>query len=498
MPSSSGAERIVRIVYEIDGVDEASASQQTLGDALRETGEALGEQSNAVERVQGSMRILDDLASRSEQVTQRLHQSMQALAGGLGQVSAAMGTETEGGRVLGQMSRFAATGIQLGSAFGPIGGVLGGVTGAVLGLGEALVPVVPAIRDVTDEAQRSADAAAAMGDAFAGAGDRMRAFVDSVSTAARARGLADLDAQITEISDRIASLSTGGSALDRLELPGLRDRLAGLVAESDATRAGLDEEGREVGRGRRGGRGGPRQRSPSERFRSDDGAALRGLIADADAGGADAIGFARGLGSDRAENEREKLAERDDAEKRALQENERLREMQHRAQLQRIEEQVEAWTSAGERIGGVISSAFTSAIQGQEDFGVAVVKGFKSIAIEFGGQMIAEGVGALFTAIGSTVLNPPAAATKAAEGAGKIALGVGLGAAGAAIPVPSSGGGAQAKPPRLGPSANDAPGGGSVVVNMNAPAVVTGTQWEVGREIGRALRGSERRFGRAA
>lgn len=168
----------------------------------------------------------------------------------------------------------------------------------------------------------------------------------------------------------------------------------------------------------------------------------------------------------------------------------------HEEQMARIEEQVSAWTSAGERIGGVIASAFTTAIQGQEDFGVAVIKGFKSIAIEFGGQMIAEGVGALFTAIGSAVLNPPAAATKAAEGAGKIALGVSLGAAGAAIPVPSSGG--QSKAPRLGPQGSAEGGGGSVVVNMNAPAVITGTRAETGRELERALRASRNRFGRAA
>ena len=495
-------QRRVRIVYEIDGVEQAAEEQLDLASALDRTGEALAEQERAASSAEDAMSSLSDIASRSEQIQQRLHQSMQALAGGLQQVSAALGTESEGGRVVGQMSRFAATGIQLGSAFGPLGGVLGGVTGAVLGLGEALTPTVPAIRDVTEEARRSADAALDMGAAFDGAGERMRAFVNEVSTAGRARGLTDLNAQITELADRIAFLSGGrGSSMERLELPGLRERMAALSAEAEGIGQTIQGELSETGANRR--RGGGSRRRPTE---DPIFALARGRGQD------DAIGFALGLGGDDRPTEFDiQLAGRQReggpgsglraaaAERAQLQALDRLRDKQkeaHEEQMARIEEQVSAWTSAGERIGGVIASAFTTAIQGQEDFGVAVIKGFKSIAIEFGGQMIAEGVGALFTAIGSAVLNPPAAATKAAEGAGKIALGVSLGAAGAAIPVPSSGG--QSKAPRLGPQGSAEGGGGSVVVNMNAPAVITGTRAETGRELERALRASRNRFGRAA
>lgn len=499
-------QRRVRIVYEIDGVEQAAEEQLDLASALDRTGEALAEQERAASSAEEAMSSLSDIASRSEQIQQRLHQSMQALAGGLQQVSAALGTESEGGRVVGQMSRFAATGIQLGSAFGPLGGVLGGVTGAVLGLGEALTPTVPAIRDVTEEARRSADAALDMGAAFDGAGERMRAFVNEVSTAGRARGLTDLNAQITELADRIAFLSGGrGSALERLELPGLRERMAALSAEAEGIGQTIQNELNETGANRRRGGGRGRQRDP-----------LADLMGRA-APGSDAIGFALGLGGDMfapdasdvfaADAERARRARnfggQSSGEARAhqaqlahLREIAEKQKQNHDEQMERIEQQVDAWTSAGDRIGGVIASAFTTAIQGQEDFGIAVIKGFKSIAIEFGGQMIAEGVGALFTAIGNTILNPPAAATKAAEGAGKIALGVSLGAAGAAIPVPSSGG--QSKAPRLGPQGSAEGGGGSVVVNMNAPAVITGTRAETGRELERTLRASRNRFGRAA
>ena len=497
--------RTVRIVYEVEGVEGAAADQQSLERALNETGEALSDQSQRVEEVERSMASLSDVATRSEQVTQRLHQSLQAFAGGLAQVSALMGTETEGGRLLGQMSHFAATGIQLGSAFGPLGGVVGGLAGALLGLGDALTPVVPAIREVTAEANASADAALAMGDAFEGAGDRMRDFVDSVSTASRARGLQDMNARIAEMSDRVATLG-GGSAMQRLEAISLRDELASLLAQSAAMQEGLDEEGRETGGGRRGGRGGGSRR---DTFRSDGGAALRALAAqgESDASRAERMGRPSEfdvMGADLQRQQRNRGfgggrgGDPVQAQIAALDQLKDKQQQIHDEQMARIEEQVGAWTEAGQKIGGTLYNAFQSAAAGQESLDVAVVKGFKSLAIQFGGQMVQEGIGALLTAVGNTVANPPLAAGKAAEGAGKLALGIGLGAAGAAIPVPASGGGQQAKTPRLGPDSGSGGGGGSVIVNMNAPSVVTGTRSQVGRELGRALEDAQRRFGRAA
>lgn len=496
-------QRRVRIVYEIEGAEDAAEAQASFGDAAEEAGRKLAAQG--------------DIARESEQVYQRQQQALSDLTGAMGGIASMLGSESELGSVIGRMAQGGQVGRQLGAALGaipgPIGqlaGTLGALGGTIVGtsipaisaLFDALTPVVPAVREVTDEAQRSADAAIHMGDAFAGAGERMRQFIDDVSTAGRARALGDLNAQITEVADRIAFLSSGrGSALERLELPDLRERMAALSAEAEGVGQTIQGELAETGRGRR--RGGSRRRQEDPIF-----GLARGRGQD------DSIAFALGLGGDDRPTDFDiELAGRQReggpgsglraaaAERAQLQALERLRDKQkeaHEEQMSRIQQQVDAWTSAGDRIGGVIAGAFKTAIQGQEDFGVAVVKGFKSIAIEFGGQMIAEGVGALFTAIGNTILNPPAAATKAAEGAGKIALGVGLGAAGAAIPVPSTGASAQARPPRLGPSSQGSEGGGSVVVNLNAPAVVTGTRAETGRELGRAISQASRRFGRAA
>lgn len=144
-------------------------------------------------------------------------------------------------------------------------------------------------------------------------------------------------------------------------------------------------------------------------------------------------------------------------------------------------------------IGKVFGDAFEQAINGQEDFGKAFEKGSKQMLTQFGTQMVAEGVGALLTSVGMIAVNPGGAPMKAAEGAGKIALGVSLGAAGAAIQT-----GAEA-PAANGNAPSAQAGGGNVVVNLNAPTVVGGTHAETGRMLGRSLAEGRARFnGRAA
>jgi hypothetical protein len=162
-----------------------------------------------------------------------------------------------------------------------------------------------------------------------------------------------------------------------------------------------------------------------------------------------------------------------------------------------IQDEINALTGAGEQLGGVFSNAFQAAIQGQADFGQAMQDGIRQVLLQYGTQMVAEGVGALLTGVGNAIFNPPAAAAKFAEGAGKVALGVGLGAAGAAIPASANGsGGRPAEAPRgpTGPAANGPPA--PVVVNLNAPTIMGGTYAEVGRTLGRTAAEGARRYQR--
>lgn len=148
-------------------------------------------------------------------------------------------------------------------------------------------------------------------------------------------------------------------------------------------------------------------------------------------------------------------------------------------------------------LGGAFSDAFQLAIQGQADFGKAFEQSMKKILMQYGTQLTIEGVAALFTAIGSSVMNQPNAAVKYAEGFGKIGLGISLGAAGAAIPSGASAG-AQPERPREAAPRGDSEGGGNVVINWNSPTFTAATHQQLGREINASVRAASSRFGRAA
>ena len=510
---SPGATRTVRIVYEVEGVEGAVTDQDALEGALQRTGEALGEQSERVERVESALGSLSDVATQSEQVQQRLHQQIQALAGGLSGLAGIIGTESEAGALVGRMGQFASVGLQLGSIFGPGGAIAGGIAGAAIpalqSLAEHLGIVRTSQEDAIDAANGHADAIDRVGESAQTATQRLADLQRALSERAAEERLGRI-ARGEVRSEEEALL--GAERARRLAEMGRRE--GGTVAEIFG---GMEEEaarlealapslsgGRAASRGgRRGGGGARRERD------------VLGELMQRAAGGSDAVGFAAGLDAadvsgrpsdfdiEAADMQRRGRAGRfggqTQAEIRAVQLLAEKQKEAHEAQMERISQQVDAWTDAGQKIGGTVYSAFTTAISGQESFEVAMVKGFKSLAIQFGGQMVNEGIAALLTAVGNTVVNPPAAATKAAEGAGKLALGIGLGAAGAAIPVPSAPSAAppQSRPPRLGPQSSDGGVGGSVVVNMNAPAVVTGSVAQVGRSISRTVTQAQLRYGGA-
>lgn len=537
MPTRSGggadAERIIRVVYEVDGVEDATANQGSFEDSLRRTGEAMGEQSEAADRAEGSTRSLAGAATEAGQQAILTQQRISALAAGLSGLGSAIGSDSELGSTLGRMGQLAATGVSLGSMFGPqgavVGGIIGGAIPALQSLGEQLGLIERAhdtASERTAEHSRQVDRLASSAQTAA---DRLSDLQRAVSArAAQARLDRIVSGDVSELSPEDAALAAEES---RRRADAISSRVRSIAALGGDW-AGIDEglqeviapleerisqaEARSSSRGRRGGgRGGRRRVDPLEELMQRA------------AGGSDAVGFAAGLddieeGIDRPTSfdvgegtrrrTRESMQFSPDSARAQIEAIRRIRrehDISHRAELDRIKEQEDAWNSfadrmvgtaanLGSQIGGTIYNAFQTGAKGQEDFDVAMVKGFKNLAVQFGGQMVNEGIAALLTAAGNTVANPPVAATKAAEGAGKLALGIGLGAAGAAIPVPSSGGGEQARPPRLGPTGSEGASGGSVIVNMNAPAVVAGTRAELGREIGTTLRDARNRFGRVS
>lgn len=522
MPTRSGggadAERIIRVVYEVDGVEDATANQGSFEDSLRRTGEAMGEQSEAADRAEGSTRSLAGAATEAGQQAILTQQRISALAAGLSGLGSAIGSDSELGSTLGRMGQLAATGVSLGSMFGPqgavVGGIIGGAIPALQSLGEQLGIVERAHNSASERTAEHSRQVDRLASSAQTAADRLSDLQRAVSARQAQERLGRITSgEVSELSPEDAALaaeesrrraagirSQRGAFFSALEGT-LQEELAPIEERIRQAEAGASGTGQSSAR-RGGGRGGRRRVDPLEELMQRA------------AGGSDAVGFAAGLeGADvsgapsafdveaadlQRQGRNRRFGGSTQAEIQAIDRLKREQEDAHNKQMARIQEQVDAWTAAGEKIGSTVYSAFTTAVSGQENFDVAMVKGFKNLAVQFGGQMVNEGIAALLTAAGNVVANPLVASTKAAEGAGKLALGIGLGAAGAAIPVPSSGGGEQARPPRLGPTGSDGASGGSVIVNMNAPAVVAGTRAELGREIGTTLRDARNRFGRVS
>lgn len=507
------AVKTLSVVYRVDN-EQAIRAQAQFAESTRQTGSAISSASDQMRQFEARVSSLSTSLSQARERVQRMVGVTGQVASSLSALSGQIGT-SGGSGVAARLSLLAAEASSSATALGSLGSLLtpgGLLVGAIFGatipalraLFDALTPTVPALESVSGRMDSTAESAERMAASVGSAADRMREFLRSVSTSARRDELFSLNAQITELADQIDRVSRAGTVEERLQLPLLRERMSSLIAESAAISQGLATEESEIAAGRRrvGGTR-PRTSAPS-------GPSLEQLMASSTRPDEDPFGLNR-LASEYAsrrqqiqreidaENERRAAEERAELERqlehlRILDEEDQrmieARRQRHAELASEIAGQIE---SAATMWGSAIGDAYMTAISGQEDFGVAVAKGFKQIAVQFGGQMIAEGIGALFTAIGNTVLNPPVAATKAAEGAGKLALGLSLGAAGAAISVPSAA--PQSPTPRLGPGSGDQKGS-SVVVNLNAPSVVTGSASQVGRVISRTVAEANERFGR--
>ena len=520
----SEAEGKVRIEYEVE-TDEAVAAQERLSQQVEAFEEQLLSSSAAAETHAQALETVtvatDSLTTSAVENGFKLieqRERVNSFVGALGTLTSVLGTESAAGSAVGRMSQFGQLGTQIGGIFGPEGAVVGAVggasVGAIMSLFDALTPVLPVIESVGAAALVTASDIDTLASSAGTAGDRMREFIDSMSRTNQARGLADINAQITEASDHIAALRDSGSAFDRLEIPALSEQLAQLVQRSQEASAEVDAS---TGPTRRRSGGRERPEFDEARYLSEfrmgliDEQEARELArierikeADANASEFRSVLSAREA-AEAEEQDRKRLEEQSRAATEAMEREEskrlaikRRQEADTRMWRGTQESMLDATLGGANAIGGAFANAFGAAIQGEEDFGTAFVKGAKQQLIQYGVGQVAEGAGALLSAVGLAFTNPPAAAGKAVEGAGKIALGVSLGAAGAAISVPSAPSAGDERAPRMGPAASEGASGGNVIVNMNSPFVTAGTQAELGRGLTRSIGMSQRRFGRAA
>lgn len=459
-------------------------------------------------------------------------------------LSSQLGVQGGTAGLIGSLTASAAAGAQLGGTFGPQGALVGGILGAAIPAltalaqhqdaatqaatrhAEAVTALASSLQDQATAARRAADVAAGVFGTDTSDSDLTR-------LAAERRASIQLLQPDRERLQRMAARDTEmrarggvtGESIAQRELRELDERIAtaqrelsGIEAEAERRRvraAGQERSGIVVPGADRAGLGLDRDQLPRSGARRPTLEDLMGGSASRE----DIIGLDSGPSSieqsetvdarrarvrrQREEREREEYAEYEASRREGELKHEDIlnekREQNHQQQLARMQEQTAVLADASSTIGGVFANAFEAAISGQEDFDDALAKGAKSALIQYGTTMVAEGAGALLTGVGNLILNPPAAATKLAEGAGKIALGVSLGAAGAAIN--TGGGAAAAKPERPARSANDArsgDGAAGVVINMNAPSVLGGTHAEFGRNALRGARAAQRRYGVAA
>ena len=125
---------------------------------------------------------------------------------------------------------------------------------------------------------------------------------------------------------------------------------------------------------------------------------------------------------------------------------------------------------------------FESAIEGEASLEEAMLEATKQLLKQFGTELIAKGIGKILEGISELPL--PTAAPKIGGGAAMVAFGIGLGAAGAAIPSAPA---APAEAPR-----EDAGGGGgggptTLVLNVNNPMMAAATHAQLARAMRRQL-----------
>lgn len=476
----------VRTVYLVEGAAEGARAIEELIVSMRAqiaaaglAGESTRGYKAVLSDLEGQLRDLEqaqveqtDAAAASAQQFQQLQQQgiqvVQRIQGVAGAVQSLVGAMGSRDRTAGLVASIAGTTAQfasMGAMLGPGGALIGGIAGLATGLlsaADAAREVTHSVEEMNAELARRARVDAA------NIGERAWAELERLNAADRVRRETEAAREADDVLTRMmaeaeaANARPRGGGRRRDPLAGLvpeaasRDDIAGIGAEldGDAETRRLDE-----------------RRAAIEEFETE-----------------------RAKAEATAEIEAERAH---DAELERIEKRNRLSDQAHERRLRQLEQETRVLEDFGGVVGSVFGDAFGAAISGQESFDVALQKGTKNALMQYGTTMVAEGIGALLTAAGNVILNPPAAASKAIEGGGKLALGLALGGVGAAIPTPNvggAGGGAQERPQDRTPQAANGPPS-NVTVMLNGPIVTSGTEAQLGRTWNRIGRAGAQRFG---
>lgn len=480
-----------------------------------------------IARLQENLRGADDAQRRATTSSRALSQSAGTMGQNMGRLGAAVGGAAAAlsgldgglgalGRTIGQTS--SALG-GLSGSLGPLGLALGAVTVA-LGIYEESQRRA---REEAAESQRTVDRLTRSYDELHGAIVRARTERERSSRLERGVGTQDeMQAALAEARNLVQAREiairnlTQNREMDRetrqLELRRrvaernaaqrraafFEQQLSGgvFIEEPTAQGEGFTDRLPEDRAGRRGGRS-RSQRTPSfaeqeaEAWqRAQDGARLYASIVEE----IDAEANARALAQasidtqlhdnqmERMRIEREATAAHYDQIRNA---EEELRAKQAEAfQLRRREQASLAQEASGyaKQIGTAYFDAFMIAIEGTMSLEDAMIQATKELLKQIGMELVARGIGKILEGIAE--IPSPTAATKIGGGAAMVGFGVGLGAAGAAIPSPQQGG---AEQPREDRPSGEAGGPREITVVFGNPVLTAGTQTQLARGMGRAL-----------
>lgn len=157
----------------------------------------------------------------------------------------------------------------------------------------------------------------------------------------------------------------------------------------------------------------------------------------------------------------------------------------------------DSWAEKGEKVGAALGDVLNLVASGQATFLQAAEQVFKQFLQQTAKSESIEAGKAFAKALGAAFVHPEAAGGFVAEGVAHLAVAAAAG--GAQVIVGNHGSSGAARPTRVAsPSSGLNGGGGTVVVNMNAPVVTAGTTRELGRTLDRVTRAGQQRFGEAA
>lgn len=473
-------------------VEFPGTQQGTQG--LTQVSQALGMVDTQADAAQASTSTVNEnfaaMASGGTQLAQRI----QGVAGATQGLVSALGSQNRTAGLVASLAGSVAQFAAMGSMLGPAGAVAGGIAGLVVGV----AGLATAHRDARPEIEATTESIREEGEAASTAAERMRDFLDSISSESRTEAVASMAATITELTDEMYRLRDAG---DGLGAEVMAERIRTLSRFAEADRANIAEEVGTTDAPRRGGGGaggGLTEVDFNERYREERAAIMAARLEET----------AR-VNDEELTMELERLeaieeAEREAAERRMdlqAEVNEALadaeadyqdrlaegRQAQKDAETELLERQQTEREESMNELMGLMSES--TALLGDTIKSIATgektaEEAFKGLAAAFL-EMISE-----YTSLKAATEFADAAASFARYDYGGGAAHIGAGVAFTAVAVATGIGAAAinsapqapARPEANQQAAGDGRGG-DLVINWNGPVVTAGTRAELGREL---------------